>query len=58
MIKRLLEIIFVTSDAEGTEEDKMFEIVQEKFKYLGDLAKSCKLTSQELLRYSSRKIFS
>ena len=45
MIKRLLEIIFVTCDAEGVDEDNQFEIVKEKFKYLSDLAQSCKLST-------------
>lgn len=60
MIGKLLEIIFSTKDAESAkdDEDKQFEIISEKFKYCGDLAKTCKLTPLELLRFSSRKIFS
>lgn len=60
MIRKLLEIIFETGDAESLNEDKdnQFECFLEKFKFCSDLAQSCKLSTQELLRLSSRKIFS
>jgi hypothetical protein len=32
--------------------------LKEKFKFLGDLAQSCKVSVKELLQYSSKKIYS
>ena len=60
MVAKMLEVIFETGDVEPYKDDKdlQFEIIAEKFKFLQDLAQTCKLSTEELLKFSSRKIFS
>lgn len=57
-IHKLLEIIFWTKEVEqAPNEDIKHEILKEKFKLCGDLARSCKLSVQELLQFSPKKIY-
>ena len=58
-IYKLLEIIFRTEELSQIQsKSEKIEILKEKFKFLGDLAQSCKVSVKELLQYSSKKIYS
>jgi hypothetical protein len=56
MIHRFLEVIFQFEEIQNAEESKKFDIIYDKLKFCEDLAKSAKLSIEELLTYASKKI--
>lgn len=59
IVNELLRIIFNTKDAEGEIDNprRLLVCVQTKFHVCNDLAKSCKISMQDLLRHASHKVF-
>ena len=59
MIYKLLEIIFRVSEVRSEKrKQEQKDILREKFKMLSNLARSCKLTIQEILQYCPKRIYS
>lgn len=60
MIHRLLHIIFETEETSilKDQEEEVYDIILEKFKFCNDLAQSTKLSIQELLLLAPKKVLS
>ena len=59
IVAHLLLKIFTISDLKHVRDpEDLFQILFERFKLCSDLAKSCKLSVQDLLRFCSRKVYS
>lgn len=60
IVDRYLKMILCISDAEtiSGDNDTLFECVLMKFRLVRDLATSCRLPVQELLKHASPQIFS
>jgi hypothetical protein len=59
MVDHLLTAIFVTEDAESLKHDPMSQLkcIHMKFVICADLARSCKLSMQTILKYASHQVF-
>jgi len=60
MVDALLEKILIEEDARSLKDfpDKLFDLIKTKFKLVTDLARSCRLSVQDLLRHASLKVYS
>lgn len=57
-IYKLLLIIFRTREVQTAPKQAQKEIIREKFKNLSNLARSCKLSVQELLQHCPKMVYS
>ena len=60
MVDALLDKILTLDDARNLKDlpDKLFELIKTKFKLVADLARSCRLSVQDLLKHASLKVYS
>ena len=60
MIDGILEKILTEDDARNFKDcpDKLFDLIKTKFQLVADLARSCRLSVQDLLRHASLKVYS
>jgi hypothetical protein len=60
IVDAILEKILDEEDARNFRDfpDKLFDLIKTKFKLVTDLARSCRLSVQDLLKHASLKVYS
>ena len=60
IVDAILEKILTEEDARNFKDfpDKLFDLIKTKFKLVTDLARSCRLSVQDLLKHASLKVYS